>query len=118
MSTRPRERTCLACGGTQCVSGRAETCHSCAAVRREAIHRILRLRPTVDRIGAALACVRRLTELAECDTSRHPDMMALQASLDRIERELDAEADEWGLLLLRVHEAWGTAPRAVKKVAW
>ncbi len=80
-------------------------CPSCNAFRREAVHRLERLKPTIERLAAALACARRIATIGtqaagRWDEQPSQDVRRMIALLDDIEAELDTAADEWGVLLL------------------
>ncbi len=80
-------------------------CPSCSAFRREARHRILKLKPTLARLGAALACARRITSLGTLkavrwDEEPDTDLREMLAHLDALEADLERQADDWCVLLL------------------
>ncbi len=67
---------------------------------------MVRLKPTLERLAAALACARRIATIGTQTASRWEeqpqaqDMRVMLTLLDGIEAELDVAADEWGVLLL------------------
>lgn len=102
----PHVRTCPSCGGEPGKQSPSGRCYPCAARRREAIHRLKKLRPVLDRISGALHAVRRITDVSGIHedtswrgTSYKPDFDALLYTLQQVEREIEIAADEWTILL-------------------
>lgn len=104
------EVICPRCGKTRTLTvDLGLMCQSCRAFRQAAIKRILKLRPIVDRLIGAVACVRKITTVGRVDVTANwkdvperADIAQLLYLLEQAERELEIEVDEWSLLLLRV----------------